>query len=313
MLLMSPPTPEASTRVTMSNSMPLYDSEDEWVDTDDVETVPKTPHAAQCPSFNFADLKNMPRCVTLVNFIKDGNGNTLFRDEPVRKQYPGIRFNSKMASYDSVLVRLVLYYENSEGVAVRVPDIKTKKMSPIRRSDGPIRRSDGLVVSPQECESNTIEFKKKCMNKKSGRDTAFELGVNYQSHTNGIPSQFAFVLVPFHNGRFLVGEAGRSDKFYVKSKRQERFLPHNGRSKRLKKNTETLRVETNIKAAQDIYETLRQRLRVVQHDNAEYMKLMASVRTVLTLMPEGPVKIGLTYGSRSLNTENDAKTRGVTL
>ena len=306
MLLLSQPTPERPTRVNMSNSTPSYDSEDEWVDTDDVVSVPKTPHAAQCPSFNFADLKTMTRCITLVNFIQDGNGNTLFRDEPVRKQYPGIRFNSKMASYDSVLVRLVLYYENSEGVAVRVPDIKTKKMSPIRRSDG-------LVVSPQECESNTIEFKKKCTNKKSGRDTAFELGINYQSHTNGIPSQFAFVLVPFHNGRFLVGEAGRSDKFYVKSKRQERFLPHNGRSKRLKKNTETLRVETNIKAAQDIHDTLRQRLRVVQHDNAEYMKLMSSVRTVLTLMPDGPVKIGLSYGSRSLNTENDASTSDVTL
>tara|TARA_B110000091_G_scaffold213563_1_gene263353 strand:+ start:155 stop:1081 length:927 start_codon:yes stop_codon:yes gene_type:complete len=306
MLLVPHPTPVHSTRANMTEMMPPYDPEDEWVDTDDIVSVPKTPHAAQCPSFNFADLKNMPMCITLVNFVKDGNGNTLFRDEPVRKQYPGIRFNSKMASYDSVLVRLVLYYENSEGVAVRVPDIKTKQMSPIRRSDG-------LVVSPQECGSNTIEFKKKCMNKKSGHDTAFELGVNYQSHTNGIPSQFAFVLVPFQNGRFLVGEAGRSEKFYVKSKRQERFLPHNSRSKRPKKNTEALRVETNIKAAQDIHDTLRQRLRVVQHDNAEYMKLMSSVRTVLTLMPDGPVKIGLSYGSRSLNTENDANTRGVTL
>ena len=78
-------------------------------------------------------------------------------------------------------------------------------------------------------------------------------------------------------------------------------------------NTETLRIETNIKAAQDIYETLRQRLKVVQHDNAEYTKLMSSVRTVLTLMPDGPVKIGMTYGARSLNTESEAKHGTVTL
>jgi hypothetical protein len=174
-----------------------------------------------------------------------------------------------------------------------------------------IRRSTGLFVSPQEISNNTLEFKKKCVDKKSGHDTAFELGVNYRSHTNGIPSQFAFVLVPFQNGQFLVREAERSDKFYVKSKRQERFLPNNGRNKRPKLNTATLRIETNIKAAEDIYETLRQRLRVVQHDNVEYVKLMSSVRTVLTLMPGGAVKIGLSYGSRTLNTESDATTVGL--
>jgi hypothetical protein len=149
------------------------------------------------------------------------------------------------------------------------------------------------------------------VDKKSGHDTAFELGVNYRSHTNGIPSQFAFVLVPFQNGQFLVKEAGRSDKFYVKSKRQQRFLPNNGQSKRPKLNTTTLRIETNIKAAQDIYETLRQRMRVVQHDNAEYVKLMSSVRTVLTLMPDGPVKIGLSYGARPLHTDTDVNTVGL--
>lgn len=295
-----------STVATNSHIVASYDSEDEWVDTDDAVAVPKTPHTVELPSFKFSELKDIRRTISLINFIQDENGNTLFRDEPVHKKYPGIRFDSKMASYDSLFVMLVLYFENSERVAVRVPDIKTKKMTPIRRRAG-------LFVCPQEISNNTIEFKKKCVDKKSGHDTAFELGVNYRSHTSGIPSQFAFVLVPFHNGQFLVEEAGRSDKFYVKSKRQERFLPQNGRNKRFKTNAETLRIETNIKAAQDIYETLQQRLRVVQHDNAEYTKLMSSVRTVLTLMPDGPVKIGLTYGARSLNTENDANARGVTL
>jgi len=295
-----------STIATASHPTVSNDSEDEWMDTDDVVVVPKTMHTVQCPSFKFSEMKDIPRTITLVNFTQDSNGNTLFRDEPVHKKYPGIRFNSKMASYDSVLVMLVLYFENSERVSVRVPDIKTKKMNPIRRRVG-------LIVCPQEISNNTLEFKKKCVDKKSGRDTAFELGVNYRSHTSGIPSQFAFVLVPFQNGQFLVQEAGRSDKFYVKSKRQERFLPQNGRNKRFKTNTETLRIETNIKAAQDICETLQQRLRVVQHDNAEYTKLMSSVRTVLTLMPDGPVKIGLSYGARSLNIENDASSADVTL
>jgi len=292
------------TTTTFSKPMVSYDSEDEWMDTDDVVVVPKTLHTVECPSFKFSEMKDIDRNITLVNFIKDENGNTLFRDEPVHKKYPGIRFNSRMASFDSVLVMLVLYFENSERVAVRVPDIKTKKMNPIRRNAG-------LFVSPQEISNNTLEFKKKCVDKKSGHDTAFELGVNYRSHTNGIPSQFAFVLVPFQNGQFLVQEAGRSDKFYVKSKRQQRFLPNNGQSKRPKLNTATLRIETNIKAAQDIYETLRQRMRVVQHDNAEYVKLMSSVRTVLTLMPDGPVKIGLSYGARPLHTDTDVNTVGL--
>lgn len=297
----SMPTPTTTTKTMVSD-----DSEDEWMDTDDVVVVPKTLHTVECPSFKFSEMKDIPQTITLVNFIQDDNGNTLFRDEPVHKKYPGIRLNSNMVSYDSVFIMLVLYFENSERVAVRVPDIKTKKMIPIRRRTG-------LFVSTQEISNNTLKFKKKCVDKKSGCDTAFELGVNYRSHTNGIPSQFAFVLVPFQNGQFLVQEAGRSDKFYVKSKRQERFLPQNGRNKRPKMNTETLRIETNIKAAQDIYETLQHRLRVVQHDNAEYTKLMSSVRTVLALMPDGPVKIGLTYGARSLNTENDASSEGVTL
>ena len=299
-------TTNMSTMPTHTEPTVSDDSEDEWVDTDDAVDVPKTLHTAELPSFKFSELKDIRRSVALVNFVQDENGNTLFRDEPVHKKYPGIRLHSKMASYDSVLIMLVLYFENSERVAVRVPDIKTKKMVPIRRRAG-------LFVSPKEISNNTVEFKKKCVDKKSGCDTAFELGVNYRSHTNGIPSQFAFVLVPFQNGKFLTEEAGRSDKFYVKSKRQERFLPQHGRNKRPKMNTETLRIETNIKAAQDIYETLRQRLKVVQHDNAEYTKLMSSVRTVLTLMPDGPVKIGMTYGARSLNTESEAKHGTVTL
>lgn len=292
------PTPTAPNIVPHPKPMVSYESEDDWMDTDDVAEVPKTVHTVECPTFKFSELKDIPCSVALMNFTENCHVPTLFRDEPVHKKYPGISLNSKMASYDSIFVMLVLYFENSERVTVRVPDIKTKKMVPIRRSTG-------LFVSPKEISNSVIEFKKKCVDKKSGRDTAFELGVNYRSHTQGIPSQFAFVLVPFQNGKFLTEEAGRSDKFYVKSKRQERFLPQNGRTKRPKKNTETLRIETNIKAAQDIYEALRQRLKVVQHDNAEYVKMMSSVRTVLPLMPDGPVKIGLAYGARTLITENE--------
>lgn len=36
------------------------------------------------------------------------------------------------------------------------------------------------------------------------------MGINYSSHSNGVPSQFVFVLIPFHNGKLAMDSAERS-------------------------------------------------------------------------------------------------------
>jgi hypothetical protein len=269
------------------------DSEDEWEDS---EPIKNDPQQVSCPTFSFHQLQQLPERTELCNFIVDANGHTLYRDEPyTNKQYPGLCLHSKMAAEKSIYVTQVLYFENSEHVPVRVPDIKSKHVVQLRQDNG-------MFIECGSISNKTIFFKKKCVDKKTGHDTAFELGVNYTSHTMGIPAQFAFVVVPFRNGVFQLDQAERSQKFFVKSKRQERFLPHS--KKQRKQNVEHLKLETDIQAARETYKHLLCAFQSVQHDNSEYAKIMSTVKSVLPLMPNGAVRIGLAHGSRPMNNES---------
>jgi len=289
------------------------ESEDEWVDSDELKSpissifnkIPKSAPIVNatiedviCPCLEFEKVRNIPVSDMLVNFVHDANVNTLYRDEPVNKQYPGLRLSSKMSQFKNVFVYISLFFENSQRVHVRVPDIKSKTIFRLRRENG-------VFISPSNLENSHLYFKKKSVNKKTGQDNAFELGINYSSHTNGVPSQFVFVLIPFHNGKLALDSAERSEQFYVKSKRQERFLNTNG-SKRIKKSTESLKIETDIQSANEIYKELQQKLRNVQHDNDSFLNMVKMVRNVLPQMPDGAVKIGLQYGSREIVTEDIA-------
>jgi hypothetical protein len=299
-LLSTPPLPLTTTHVTAAVMVP-DDPEDDWVDTDDLDKASKTVENISCPNWTFSRLKDVPKGLSLVNFVHDEKGHTLYRDEPVSKCYPGLRLSDKLASYSSLFVSVLLYFENSHRVLVRVPDIKSR--TPHRLH---LRRATGVFLSPQELDHTTISFKKKCVDNNSGLDTAFELGVNYSSHTRGIPSQFVFVVVPFHNGQLLLHEAERSHKFYVKSKRQQRFLTSSSNNKRYKKNTETLRLETDIQAARDIVTALRQELVLSRHICNEYAQLMLAVKNALPSLPEGAVKIGLLHGTRTKSLQQVA-------
>jgi len=289
------------------------DSEDEWVDTDELQMaipvlskeIPKnapivknTIENVDCPCLEFDNVRKIPVSDMLVNFVHDANGNTLYRDEPVKKEYPALRLSNKMSQFQKVFVCISLFFENSQRVLVRVPDIKSKTIFRLRRENG-------IFISPSDLEKSHLYFKKKCVNKKTGQDNAFELGINYSSHTNGVPSQFVFVLIPFHNGKLAMDSAERSEKFYVKSKRQERFLNTNS-NKRIKKSTEALKIETDIQSAKEIYNELLQKLKNVQHDKIQYLNMVQMVQDTLPQMPECAVKIGLQYGSRAIVTEDIA-------
>ncbi len=289
------------------------DIEDEWVDTDELQMaipalskeIPKnapivknTIENVDCPCLEFDQVRNIPVSDMLVNFVHDSNGNTLYRDEPVKKEYPALRLSNKMSQFKKVFVCISLFFENSQRVLVRVPDIKSKTIFRLRRENG-------IFISPSDLEQSHLYFKKKCVNKKTGQDNAFELGINYSSHTNGVPSQFVFVLIPFHNGKLAIDSAERSEKFYVKSKRQERFL-NTTSNKRIKKSTEALKIETDIQSAKEIYNELLQKLKNVQHDKIHYLNMVQMVQDTLPRMPECAVKIGLQYGSRAIVTEDIA-------
>ena len=290
----------SSTLQNKESIMLSEESEDEWIDTDDVEKpsavhdkpIPLKNKIPEYPGMTFAQVSQLPAKTSLQNFASEPC-HTLYRDEPyVDKKYPGLRLSPQMSSYKHLYIRQVLYYPNSKFVRVRVPDIKSKTVE--------IQREvNGIFVLTKSVPNNTIFFKKKCIDKKSGTDTAFELGVNYTSHTSGLPSQFVFVVVPFVDGKFLMNLAERSEKFYVKSKRQERFLPHS--KKKHKKNVEHLKIATDIQAAQETLAILQQQLHELHHDNDEYSKIVAGVKAVLPLMSSGAVQIGLAHGTRSTN------------
>jgi len=294
-------------------AMGSYESEDEWVCNDDVGGLPASPvdlmstpvtfkqlqnldHLPISPKISYEQLQGMEEKLRLTNFVQDVNGFTLFRDEPyVNKQYPGLELNQMASESSSIYISLALYHANSNRVPVRVPDIKSKKVNTVRLQNG-------LLIEASTLNNNTVFFKKKNVNKQTGKDAAFELGMNYSSHTMGVPSQFAFYAVPFVNGKFVMEKAQRSQKFFVKSKRQERFLPQT--KKRRKKNVEHLKIVTDIQAAETTYNKLRAELTSLRHDNHEFTKILSTVKSVLPLMPHGAVHIGLTHGTRAMFNEN---------
>lgn len=307
------PLPKIRMSAPNSSQSMHIESESEWVDTDDIEIdsraisneLPKSAPIAKatlkdvvCPCLEFDKVRDIPVSDTLVNFVRDSNGNTLYRDEPVNKEYPGLRFSNKMSQFKNVFVYISLFFENCQRVRVRVPDLKSKKSFRLRRERG-------VFIAPSDLGGSPLHFKKKCVNKTTGLDAAFELGINYSSHTNGVPSQFVFVLIPFHNGKLALDSAERSEKFYVKSKRQQRFLTTNG-SKRIKKSTESLKIETDIQSAKEIYLELLGKLKRVQHDKMSYVQMVQMVQTELPSMPDGAVKVGLQYGSRPMVSEDIA-------
>lgn len=289
------------------------ESEDEWEESDTPASSELPPRASSlpirsplakasaqefssCPLFSFSQLQAMPANLRLHNFIHDANGYTLYRDEPYRnKQYPGLQLTSETLSEDTVHISMALYYQNGNRVPVRVPDVKSKK-------NKMVRQKSGVFIERSTIENNRVFFKKKSVNKKSGQDEAFELGVNYSSHTMGVPSQFVFLAIPVQNGRFLMEKAQRSPKFYVKSKRQERHLPQS--KKRRTKNVEHLRINTDIQAAERTYNILLAQFNSLQHDNREYNKILSTVKNVLPLMPSGAVQLGLAHATRPMFNEN---------
>jgi len=264
---------------------------DEWEDNEVVATV----NDVKLPQYTKDDRETMPESLQLSNFVKTNHILSLYRCEPANKEYPGICIPPSFAKYEALMVSIELHNAIGRPVRTRLPDFKSKGMTYKRRGD---------VVFVIRPELPVIYFKKKCQDKRTGKDIAFELGGGFSSHTGEITPQFTIVMTPFVNGRLAVEKAVRSPKFHVFSKRQDRHTAQT--KKRHKKNTEILKMDTNIREAETTYQALHRDLERLKHQNRAMTQTNNILRERTMLLPEGPIKIALLYGTRTQKLSNFA-------
>lgn len=288
-----------STDVYHQYSESLWSSEDEWEENEVSETFNEPPQPlndamiedAQVPLWTQDNLESLSIQLKLINYIEDETGYALFRCEPANKCYPGIAFGNTTLSKVHLSVHL---FNSTSHVQMRTPDIKSKSLEYSRLQNG-------LVVNPK----GTIHFKKKCLDKRTKRDLAFELGKSYLSHTGGITPQFVFVAVPIENGAYVKSKAFRSPPFRVFSKRQERFLDH--KHKRHRKNVEIEKLDTDIIDAETTLRSLEQELQRQTFMNREMVMFFNEIRSNVHLIKDATAKTALQYAVREIETSETAK------
>jgi len=270
---------------------------DEWEsDSDDapVVTVPReTVGTVVVPTYSKPDREAMPTTLELLNVIKTKNTLCLYRCEPANKEYPGVRIPSSFARDEAIMVSIELHNAIGTPVRTRIPNFKSKGLSSIRREN---------VVFVMRPKTDTIYFKKKCQDNITKMDTAFELGGGFSSHTGEITPQFTIVMAPFVKGKVVTERAVRTSKFHVFSKRQDRHTAST--KKRHKKNTEILKMDTNIREATITLEALKQELVRLQYRTKISENTNSRIRQMTEGLQDGPIKIGLEYGTRTQQSNN---------
>ena len=280
-------------------------SSDGWDDSSDDEMAPVEPSGPSYTIYNVPipvidsdKLDAMPSTITFSNVVVKDGRNYIYRCEPALKKYPGTTIPEHMRGCSAILTCMYVVNGISGPVRVRLPDFKGKDVPSIRRDDYP----DCVFVEHlQLLKSHTLSYVKKGQDKKTGKDTAFYLGKGFLSHTGNIDPQFVIVMVPFERGRLNYTKACRTCKFYVHSKRQEKTHPR--RNKRVKKNTELLQVETNIREAQITLGSLRQELFRVRHRNTKYVDMCRQIKKHVSSLPDGPVKISVEFATRNFGMD----------
>tara|TARA_B110000977_G_scaffold49739_1_gene67582 strand:+ start:3172 stop:4023 length:852 start_codon:yes stop_codon:yes gene_type:complete len=273
---------------------------DEWEDSDtDYEAqsltvdITDTIDTVLLPTYSKPEREKMPTTLQLLNVIKTKNTLCLYRCEPANKKYPGIRIPSSFAGVEAVMVSIELHNAVGGPVRTRLPNFKSKGLTSTRRKD---------VVFIVRPKTDTIYFKKKCQDKYDGKDAAFELGGGFSSHTGEITPQFTIVMAPFVKGKIVLERAVRTPKFHVFSKRQDRHTVRT--KKRHKKNTEILKMDTNIREATTTLEALKQELSGLRHRTKMAGRINVQIRQMTEGLSDGPIKIALEYGTRTQQSNN---------
>ena len=264
---------------------------DGWEDAEVNEPVQKKqgPFDIQLPVFNFNQRESIPLKIQLAHFVQEPSGKSLYRCEPANKKYPGIDL-SVYKDFTAVYLSIMLL-NSTENVFMRIPDFKSKNIDFLRRENI-------MFLKPRE---ECIYFKKKCVDKVSKKDIAFELGKGFLSHTLGSTPQFIFIAIPYKDGKFEMSHIGRSEAFHVFSKRQDRFLEHS--NKRQKKNTEIEKLDTDIQDAESTLNVLQQKNRRLTQMNAQYKNFYKDLQKQMDKIADGTVKIALQYALRSEEEE----------
>ena len=269
---------------------------DEWEDSDEwpaVNVPMATMDNVAIPTYSKPIRETMPTTLQLLNVIKTKNTFCLYRCEPANKEYPGVRIPAAFSNDEAIMVSIELHNAVGTPVRTRLPNLKSKGFTSKRRED---------VVFIIRPKTDIIYFKKKCQDKRTGKDTAFELGGGFSSHTGEITPQFTIVMVPFVKGKIVMERAVRTSKFHVFSKRQDR---HTARTKkRHKKNTEILKMDTNIREATITLQALRQDLISLRHHTSMAERVNVQIRKMTAELPQGPIKIALQYGTRTQQSNN---------
>jgi len=279
-------------------------SDDEWeestlsVDPDpgknaDAQSSGRNPVASDMPSIE--NINNLASSVEIINMENEQNGLSLYRCEPAKGNPPGIVIPVELKHYKFLHVSIHLI-NGTVPTHMRLPDPKKKNVlfSRCLDSDGMER---GAFISTIGT-SDTLYFKKKCINKHSGLDTAFQLGKGFASNTGGITPQFCIVLTPWVVNGFAQDKAVRTDRFYIFSKRQDRYL--DAKKKRPRKNVEIKRLDTDIDAAESTLRILQEQFLRIRHKNIGSEQLFGRIREKLFVMDDSTTKIALTFSTRPL-------------
>ena len=280
-------------------------SSDEWDDSDTDEVVANGPVLAkksiqdiEIPYIVRKDRETIPMTTRLVNVPEVRGRKYIYRCEPADKKYPGVVIPENMRDSEAVLISIYVHNSVSDPVPMRLPNLKTKNVQTLRRSWGEnVKHSCIFLANPATLADGTVYFKKKCQDKTTGKQTAFDLGKDYLSHTRGFDAQFTIMLIPYEKGRLVLSKASRTEVFHIESKRPERQHPR--RNKRLKRNTEVDKINTNIREAEIALKTLRQELGRLQHHNRKYEVKSRTMKRRLSSLPDGPVKKGIAFALRN--------------
>lgn len=282
--------------------MSATESDDEWV-VDDHEASQiangvSHVHAASMGVVNGAQClthdehEDLPSDIVLHNFLQDGKNSTVYRCEPVAKEYPSIGLPDRLKKCDKLLISMVLFHPGCEHVQVRLPDFKDKIKC--------TRSENGVCIDAAQAgkHSGRIRLKKKAHCKSTGKETAFCLGANYLFHTNNIEPQFVIIATPVVGGRFDMENAARTRPFFVKSKRQDRYLPKS--TKKRKKDVEVCKINTDIHAAKLQCEKLNEQFKHYQCENRAIGELFARHMREIEKIENDTVRISLQHAFRPM-------------
>lgn len=234
--------------------------------------------------------KGLDETLGVDNIDMDNGVLTILRCQPVKHNYPTVRFPDEFRQYRRVLMTMTMFHHGLEHVPVRFPNTKDKCEQH--------RCKTGLWLNPST--NLTVKLKKKATDPVTKEHVAFSVGSDFKFLTGELDPFFVIIATPFVDGAFKTEHAIRSKPFVVKSKSSMSNNP--GPQKRRKKARELDKLNTDIASA-------RMEKHILERDETRLTYLMTQHRRFLKhlnrrtrTLPEGPAKIALAHATRDIVT-----------